>query len=55
VVLIAAVIALVITHSQWMLLAIATLYTVSGPLMQIVNLFRRKGDSPPPMVPHEAH
>jgi CDP-diacylglycerol---serine O-phosphatidyltransferase len=55
VVLIAVVIALVITHSQWMLLAIATLYTVSGPFMQIVNLFRRRGDSPPPMVPHEAH
>ena len=55
VVLIAGVIALIITHSQWMLLAIATFYTVSGPFMQIVSLFRRRGDSPPPMVPHEAH
>lgn len=54
VVLIAATIALVITHSQWMLLAIATSYTVSGPFMQLLGLLRRRGDTPPPMVPNEA-
>jgi CDP-diacylglycerol--serine O-phosphatidyltransferase len=54
VVLIAAGIGLVFVHPQWMLLATATTYTVSGPLMQVVGLIRRRGDAPP-MVPHEAH
>src|SRR5688572_1337146 len=55
VVLIAAVIALAISHSEWVLLTTATLYTVSGPITQVVSMFRRRGDAPPPMVPHEAH
>ena len=54
VVLIAAVIALAIAHAEWVLLTTATLYTVSGPLLQVVSLVRRRG-APPPMVPHEAH
>ena len=55
VVLIAAAIALAITHPEWVLLTTATLYTVSGPIMQIVGLVRRRGETPPPMVPREAH
>jgi CDP-diacylglycerol---serine O-phosphatidyltransferase len=55
VVVIAAVIALAITHPEWVLLTTATLYTISGPIMQVVSLGRRRGDAPPPMVPHEVH
>jgi CDP-diacylglycerol--serine O-phosphatidyltransferase len=54
VLLIAAVIALIFVHPQWVLLAAATAYTVSGPIMQVVSSVRRRGDTPPPMVPHEA-
>jgi CDP-diacylglycerol---serine O-phosphatidyltransferase len=53
--LIAAAIGLVALNPQWMLLATATFYTISGPIMQVVSLVRRRGDNPPPMVPHEAH
>lgn len=55
VVLIATVFALAVTHPEWVLLTTATLYTVSGPIMQVVNVIRRRGDAPPPMVPREAH
>jgi CDP-diacylglycerol--serine O-phosphatidyltransferase len=55
VLLIAAGIGLVFVHPQWMLLATATTYTISGPIMQVISMVRRRGDTPPPMLPHEAH
>jgi len=55
VVLLAGALGMVFIHPQWTLLAIATTYTISGPIMQVVSLVRRRGDAPPPMVPTEAH
>jgi CDP-diacylglycerol--serine O-phosphatidyltransferase len=47
---------LVFSYPRQVLLAVATLYTVSGPFMQAVSfLFRRRGDPPPAAQPHEAH
>ncbi len=56
VLLIAAGMALVFLHPEWVLLSVATLYTVSGPLVQGVGLFRRRDEPPPPAVAaHETH
>jgi CDP-diacylglycerol--serine O-phosphatidyltransferase len=46
----AAGMALVISHPRSVLLVVATFYTISGPFMQAVGLFRRKSDDPPPAV-----
>jgi CDP-diacylglycerol--serine O-phosphatidyltransferase len=54
VVLIAAAIALAIAHSEWVLLTTATVYTISGPLGQVLGFGRRR-EPPAPMVAHEAH
>jgi CDP-diacylglycerol---serine O-phosphatidyltransferase len=49
--------ALIFSHPRQVLLAVATIYTVSGPFMQATSfLFRRRGDPPPAAaLPNEAH
>jgi CDP-diacylglycerol--serine O-phosphatidyltransferase len=37
------------------LLAIATFYALSGPLVYVFSLFRRRGDPPPAVAASEAH
>jgi CDP-diacylglycerol--serine O-phosphatidyltransferase len=53
---VALVMALIVSHPRQVLLVVATLYTVSGPLLQALSfLFRRRGDPPPAALPHESH
>jgi CDP-diacylglycerol--serine O-phosphatidyltransferase len=54
-VLLAAVMVTIFTHSRPTLLLIATFYTVSGPLMQALGVFRRRNEPPPAVATHEAH
>jgi CDP-diacylglycerol--serine O-phosphatidyltransferase len=56
VLLLAIGMAVVFSHPRSALLIIATFYSISGPLMQALGLFRRRGDPPPAaVVTHEAH
>jgi CDP-diacylglycerol--serine O-phosphatidyltransferase len=55
VLLIAAAMALVFLHPEWVLLSMATLYTVSGPFIQALGLRRRDEPPPPAVAPREAH
>jgi CDP-diacylglycerol--serine O-phosphatidyltransferase len=52
---IAVLFLLMAAHPEVMLLTIACLYTISGPVLHAASLFRRRGDPPPAVVVEEAH
>ena len=46
---------LIALHPEVMLLSIATFYALSGPLLYLFGLFRRRGEPPPAVAASEAH
>ena len=52
---IAIIFLLIAMHPQWVLLAMATAYSLSGPMAQLAGIIRRRGEPPPGLAPGEAH
>lgn len=55
VLLIALALVVVLAHPEYVLLSVVTIYSLSGPAGQVVNLFRRGRSDPPAVSLGEAH
>jgi CDP-diacylglycerol--serine O-phosphatidyltransferase len=52
---IALLVVLIASHPKWVLLAMATLYWLSGPAVYAISLLRRRGAASPAVVARESH
>lgn len=55
VLLIALALVVVLAHPEYVLLSVVTIYSLSGPAAQLVNLFRRGRSDPPAVSLGEVH